>query len=57
MIVSDDTTIWSVTYHHHYDDHKSFIIQATNQSGTLHGAPLKKIELILFFEILDRQTL
>jgi hypothetical protein len=29
MIVSDDATIWSVTYDRHYDDCKSFIIQAT----------------------------
>jgi hypothetical protein len=28
-IVSDDATIWSITYDHHYDDHNSFIIQAT----------------------------
>ncbi len=28
-IVSDDATIWSVTYERHYDDRNSFIIQAT----------------------------
>ncbi len=28
-IVSDDATIWSVTYDHHYDNRNSFIIQAT----------------------------
>ncbi len=31
MIVSDDATIWSVTYDRHYDDRNSFIIQATGQ--------------------------
>jgi len=29
MIVSDDATIWSVTYDRHYNDCNSFIIQAT----------------------------
>jgi hypothetical protein len=29
MIVSDDTTIWSVTYDRHYDDRNSFTIQDT----------------------------
>jgi hypothetical protein len=28
-IVSDDATIWSITYDHHYDDRNCFIIQAT----------------------------
>jgi hypothetical protein len=27
-IVSNDATIWSITYDRHYDDHNSFIIQA-----------------------------
>ena len=31
-IVSDDATIWSITYDCHYDDRNSFIIQATGQS-------------------------
>jgi hypothetical protein len=43
MIVSDDATIWSISYDHHYDDHKSFIIQATDQSEALHGAPHKNL--------------
>jgi hypothetical protein len=30
-ILSDDATIWSITYDCHYDDHNSFIIQATGQ--------------------------
>jgi hypothetical protein len=34
-IVSDDTTIWSVTYDRHYDDRNSFIIQATSCFGYL----------------------
>ncbi len=29
MIVSDYTTIWSITYDCHYDNHNSFIKQAT----------------------------
>ncbi len=29
MIISDDDTIWSVTYDRHYDNHNSFMIQAT----------------------------
>ncbi len=28
-IVSDDATIWSITYDRHYDDRNSFTIQAT----------------------------
>jgi hypothetical protein len=31
-IVSDDATIWSITYDRHYDDRNSFIIQATDFS-------------------------
>jgi hypothetical protein len=30
MIVSDDATIWSVTYDRHNDDLNSFIMQATD---------------------------
>jgi hypothetical protein len=33
-IVSDDTTIWSVTYDHHYDDRKTFIVQASEGNAS-----------------------
>jgi len=33
-IISDDATIWSVTYYHHYGDRNSFIIQATGLNGS-----------------------
>ncbi len=34
-IVSNDATIWSITYDRHYDNRNSFIIQATGVCGII----------------------
>jgi hypothetical protein len=42
-IISDDTTIWSITYNCHYDDRNSFIIQATGECQSFesqHPGPI-----------------
>jgi hypothetical protein len=45
-IVSDDATIWSVTYDRHYDDRNSFIIQATACIGRYHLPMLQEIVVV-----------
>jgi hypothetical protein len=46
MTVSDAPNC-SVTYNHHYDDHNSFIIQATGDSTSFCSSPVKNFNLSL----------